>query len=104
MDGSAKDVAVVGVPGMPESALHRSAMDSVDILYGHTTQKRKKYKTKNRKTEKRKTFEFGVFESRGEEGGGGKGKKAGREDETEYRGRILLFSFVAIRHKMIEEH
>lgn len=33
MDGSVKDVEVVGVPGMPDSALHRSAMDSVDILY-----------------------------------------------------------------------
>jgi len=41
MDGSVKDVAVVGVPGMPDSALHRSAMDSVDILYGHTTRKQK---------------------------------------------------------------
>lgn len=48
MDGSAKDVAVVGVLGMPESALHRSAMDSVDILYGHTTQNKK---TKQKKTE-----------------------------------------------------
>lgn len=40
---------MVGVLGMPESALHRSAMDSVDILYAHTTQKQKqKQKTKNR--------------------------------------------------------
>lgn len=87
MDGSAKDVAVVGVPGMPESALHRSAMDSVDILYGHTTQKRKTKQKQKQKTEKRKTIEFVVFEE-GE--GGGRGIRLGGKMKLNI-GRILLY-------------